>query len=1144
MKNIFYINLEKRIDRKEHIENEFKKLDVFAERINGIYDEKKGILGCVKSHILCLSLAIERNYDNIMIIEDDMKFIFDRNEVDKKINYFVDKIKSWDVLLLAGVTNHIKFIDIGISKVIDVQAGICYIVNKHYMKILKEELEESAKQLSITSLDHIYSMDIYWKKLQKRDNWYILTPNCGYQIPSYSDANLSYNNIEMLYKKPFTVKLAGGLGNRLFQFAFGYTLSKKMGYLFYLKNEIKNDHSSINYDFIFSDIPKLDIEPTKVIHQQQNELSYFDDYYLDYLQKYEFDGYFAREDYFKLCKNEIIDLYLSKFSETINNLDKYPLLGESYFIHVRKGDYINNPIFGVNLEHYYKNCFRLISKNSDDVHFYVFSDDLTWCSNNLTYITNKTPIMENEIVSLYLMSKCYKGGICSNSTFSWWGSYLNKNVDKKVYFPSKWYLTDWNVNIYPSYATIITVDKIYEPMKGPIKEIPKNILNEYTMNGKIPVFDWYFDENYTQFTEWTYDYVESFIKNITRENILNGKHGEESYKNASLHHCWAFDEFNIKDKDVAIIGSLTPWIEAICINYNAKSVTTVEYNVPKCNHPKIKCISYDEFKKGNYQFDCIITYSSIEHSGLGRYGDYLDPDGDIKTMKNIHKSLKNDGLLFCGIPVGKDALVWNAHRIYGKIRLPYLFQDFIELKWFGYGKAILDILDLTKWGDFQSIIVLKKSIIRTLFDIGANKGNYTLANINKYDKIVLVDANYQLCKEMKLPDKCVIENCIVSSDKNVPFYINKDSDTISTASTFWINEGRFSKNNSWECHNNIPTMSIDDLVNKYGIPSYIKIDVEGYEKNVIKSMSKYYCELSFEWAEESLSDIFDTITYLKDIGYNNFAIQYKDDYTFIPNEYISYDNIMDDLKKNCKAERKELWGMIHCRMMEKKDIETLYKLYIVNYKDNDRRQKMTNRFNKIGIDFEFTNGVGPNDQRIKDYQGISPMSMLAYMDVMKKFYDSGNDKDGPFYCIICEDDIYVRKTFKDDILKVIKDFDTMKLDILLLGYLLNRKIVFDDVYTPKSYTYHSYPDDLWGAQMCMFSRKHIKYFLDKYTVEWAINNRDKPFSGDWILTKDGNRSIIYPMLAVEEGGTKSTHQGQIDFHKQCSLVNYDPNLYY
>ena len=102
-----------------------------------------------------------------------------------------------------------------------------------------------------------------------------------------------------------------------------------------------------------------------------------------------------------------------------------------------------------------------------------------------------------------------------------------------------------------------------------------------------------------------------------------------------------------------------------------------------------------------------ITFSSIEHSGLGRYGDPLDPNGDIKAMEDIYRNLKKDGFLIWGGPVGHDAVVWNCHRIYGGIRLPLLFNKFKEIEWVDCNKDKLLTSEL-KRGAVQPVVVLQK----------------------------------------------------------------------------------------------------------------------------------------------------------------------------------------------------------------------------------------------------------------------------------------------------------------------------------------------------------------------------------------------------------------------------------------------------
>jgi hypothetical protein len=108
----------------------------------------------------------------------------------------------------------------------------------------------------------------------------------------------------------------------------------------------------------------------------------------------------------------------------------------------------------------------------------------------------------------------------------------------------------------------------------------------------------------------------------------------------------------------------------------------------------------------------IISYSSIEHSGLGRYGDILDPNGDLNTVKSIHANLKNDGFFILGVPIGLDTLVWNANRIYGEKRLPILIQNFEILEWFGGNVNNIHNIPIFD-GKFspQPIIICKKTNI-------------------------------------------------------------------------------------------------------------------------------------------------------------------------------------------------------------------------------------------------------------------------------------------------------------------------------------------------------------------------------------------------------------------------------------------------
>ena len=247
-------------------------------------------------------------------------------------------------------------------------------------------------------------------------------------------------------------------------------------------------------------------------------------------------------------------------------------------------------------------------------------------------------------------------------------------------------------------------------MSKPPRTIPNELLPLYTINNRIPVYDGYSDNSVNENIIWSKEMMDDYILRFTFDNILNNKQGSEPYTNASLWHVQLLKNINITGLNVAVIGSQTPWIEAILLNANVGHITTIDYNKPICSHEKITVISYDDFVKCNTKFDIIFSYSSIEHSGLGRYGDSLNPNGDIEAMDEIYKKLKNNGILLLGIPIGRDALTWNNHRVYGPLRIRLLFDKFIELDWVGIDKNFMYYAP--EYTFYQPIIILRpKSIL-------------------------------------------------------------------------------------------------------------------------------------------------------------------------------------------------------------------------------------------------------------------------------------------------------------------------------------------------------------------------------------------------------------------------------------------------
>jgi hypothetical protein len=108
-------------------------------------------------------------------------------------------------------------------------------------------------------------------------------------------------------------------------------------------------------------------------------------------------------------------------------------------IHIRRGDYVGLPNHHpTQLISYYEDAIKIIGDNK---HFVFFSDDIKWCEENFKFVENKTFISNNtDYEDMYLMSMC-KNNIIANSTFSWWGAWLNNNETKQVIAPLKWFGT-------------------------------------------------------------------------------------------------------------------------------------------------------------------------------------------------------------------------------------------------------------------------------------------------------------------------------------------------------------------------------------------------------------------------------------------------------------------------------------------------------------------------------------------------------------------------------------------------------------------------------------------------------------------------------------------------------------------------------
>jgi len=167
------------------------------------------------------------------------------------------------------------------------------------------------------------------------------------------------------------------------------------------------------------------------------------------------EGYFQSSDYFNTIKDKIRSNFIfpplddenCRISELIKSTN-------SVSIHVRRGDYLKQDssynVCGLN---YFKNAINYIEKHISQPTFFVFSNDIDWCKNHLgnnkefVYVNHN--IGKNSFRDMQLMSLC-KHNIIANSTFSWWGAWLNSYKEKIVCAPEFWFLPDFSGDVIPN----------------------------------------------------------------------------------------------------------------------------------------------------------------------------------------------------------------------------------------------------------------------------------------------------------------------------------------------------------------------------------------------------------------------------------------------------------------------------------------------------------------------------------------------------------------------------------------------------------------------------------------------------------------------------------------------------------------------
>lgn len=265
------------------------------------------------------------------------------------------------------------------------------------------------------------------------------------------------------------IKPMGGLGNQMFQYAMGRALALKHNVPLLIDISLFNDYELHEYGLCklnicaaegnISKARALVFEPNKNpngFFQLREPHSQFYPEALNAPSNLIVTGYWQTEKYFLHIRERLLNEFTINvpISDETMKIFKEMQGNESVSLHVRRGDYFSDPaarsVHGVDLDEYYQAAINHIVKQKENAHFYIFSDDPDWVTSNMklrhpmTYVLHNDSSRNHE--DLWLMSAC-KHNIIANSTFSWWGAWLNQNPEKMVVAPQKWLLTDkYNMN--------------------------------------------------------------------------------------------------------------------------------------------------------------------------------------------------------------------------------------------------------------------------------------------------------------------------------------------------------------------------------------------------------------------------------------------------------------------------------------------------------------------------------------------------------------------------------------------------------------------------------------------------------------------------------------------------------------------------
>ncbi len=187
---IVYINMDARADRREAIEKEFARLGLNhnqVSRFSALNYKDYPNAGCLLSHATVLEQAYDAGLSNVLVLEDDFRFIADANKIHSSMSAFFKLNIPWDVVMLTTCAAEIFEPGALVSRISSSGNGAGYLVNRSMMLELSTLFKSNVENLYQTKRHWEYQNDMLWKQLMPESKWYMFNDYLGYQCEGYSD---------------------------------------------------------------------------------------------------------------------------------------------------------------------------------------------------------------------------------------------------------------------------------------------------------------------------------------------------------------------------------------------------------------------------------------------------------------------------------------------------------------------------------------------------------------------------------------------------------------------------------------------------------------------------------------------------------------------------------------------------------------------------------------------------------------------------------------------------------------------------------------------------------------------------------------------------------------------------------------------